>query len=172
LVLETVESATRRGIVCRLRVYGYGSSADAYHLTAPDPEGEGLVCAIHFALDQSGIHPSDIAFVNAHGTSTPDNDKIEGRTLLKLFGSGIKVLSTKGYTGHALGAAGGIEAVFVAAALSKGWIPASAGFKTLDEKIGLLPTTGKTKISGRYALSTSLAFGGNNAALVLGLEDV
>jgi len=172
LVLETAESASRRGVSSKLRVCGYGSSADAYHLTAPHPEGEGLVRAIRFALDQAGIQPSDIAFVNAHGTSTPDNDKVEGKTLLKLFGSEINVLSTKGYTGHTLGAAGGIEAVFASAALSKGWIPASAGFQTLDEEIGLIPTTGKTKISGRYALSTSLAFGGNNAALVLGLEDV
>ncbi len=171
LILETTESAARRGIASKLRVCGYGSAADAYHLTAPHPEGEGLVRAIRFALDQSGIQPSDIAFVNAHGTSTPDNDKVEGRALLKLFGSEINVLSTKGYTGHTLGAAGGIEAVFAATALSKGWIPASAGFQTLDEEIGLVPTTGKTKVSGRYALSTSLAFGGNNAALVLGLED-
>jgi len=171
LVLETAASATRRGVSSRLRVCGYGSSADAYHLTAPHPEGEGLVRAINFALSQAGIDPSDIAFVNAHGTSTPDNDKVEGRTLQKVFGSDVTVLSTKGYTGHTLGAAGGIEAVFAAAGLSKGWIPGSAGFQAVDEEIGLVPTTGKTEVSGRYALSTSLAFGGNNAALVLGLED-
>lgn len=171
LVMETAESAERRGVCSTLRVCGYGSSADAYHLTAPHPEGEGLIRAIHFALDQAGIQPSDISFINAHGTSTPDNDKVEGRTLLKLFGSDIKVLSTKGYTGHTLGAAGGIEAVFAAAGLSKGWIPGSAGFQTLDEEIGLFPTIGKTDISGRYALSTSLAFGGNNAALIIGREE-
>jgi len=108
--------------------------------------------------------------VNAHGTSTPDNDKVEGKTLQKVFGPDVTVLSTKGYTGHTLGAAGGIEAVFAAAGLSSGWVPGSAGFQTVDEEIGLVPTTGKTGISGRYALSTSLAFGGNNAALVLGLE--
>jgi 3-oxoacyl-(acyl-carrier-protein) synthase len=91
--------------------------------------------------------------------------------LQKIFGPDIKVLSTKGYTGHTLGAAGGIEAVFTAAGLSKGWIPGSAGFQTLDEEIGLFPTHGKTEISGRYALSTSLAFGGNNAALIIGREE-
>jgi 3-oxoacyl-[acyl-carrier-protein] synthase II len=171
LVLETTESAARRGVQSRLRVCGYGSSADAYHLTAPHPEGEGLIRAVHAALRQAGIQPSEIAFVNAHGTSTPDNDVVEGRALLKLFGPDIKVLSTKGYTGHTLGAAGGIEAVFAAAGLSNGWIPGSAGFQTLDVEIGLVPTLGKTGISGRYALSTSLAFGGNNAALIIGLEE-
>lgn len=172
LVLETAASAAWRGVRSALRVCGYGSSSDAYHLTAPHPEGEGLIRAIRAALKQAGIQPSEIAFVNAHGTSTPDNDKVEGRALLKLFGPNIKVLSTKGYTGHTLGAAGGMEAVFTAAGLSNGWIPGSAGFQTLDETIGLIPTLGKTEIHGRYALSTSLAFGGNNAALVLGLEEL
>ncbi len=171
LILETAESAVRRGVFSKLRVCGYGSSADAYHLTAPHPEGEGLVRAINFALNQAGIQPSDIAFVNAHGTSTPDNDKVEGRTLLKVFGPDVTVLSTKGYTGHTLGAAGGIEAVFAASGLFNGWIPASAGFQTLDEEIGLVPTTGKTELTGRYALSTSLAFGGNNAALIIGKDE-
>ena len=170
LILETAESAARRGVTSRLRVCGYGSSADAYHLTAPHPKGEGLVRAIDTALKQAGIQPSDIAFINAHGTSTPDNDRVEGQTLLRLFGQDIKVLSTKGYTGHTLGAAGGIEAVFSAAGLRERWIPGSAGFQTVDEEIGLVPTMGKTEITGRYALSTSLAFGGNNAALVLATE--
>ena len=170
LVLETAASAARRGVSSALRVCGYGSSSDAYHLTAPHPEGDGLTRAIHVALQQAGIEPPDIAFVNAHGTSTPDNDLVEGRTLLKIFGPDIRVLSTKGFTGHTLGAAGGIEAVFTAAGLLRGWIPGSAGFQAVDELIGLIPTREKTDISGRYALSTSLAFGGNNAALVLGLE--
>ncbi|RKX47517.1 MAG: beta-ketoacyl-[acyl-carrier-protein] synthase family protein [Verrucomicrobia bacterium] len=169
LILEAPESAARRGVSSKLRVCGYGSSADAYHLTAPHPEGEGLVRAINFALNQAGIQPADIAFVNAHGTSTPDNDKVEGKTLQRVFGPAVTVLSTKGYTGHTLGAAGGIEAVFSAAGLSSGWIPGSAGFQTVDDEIGLVPTLGRTEISGHYALSTSLAFGGNNAALVIGL---
>ncbi|MDH3981543.1 MAG: beta-ketoacyl-[acyl-carrier-protein] synthase family protein [Kiritimatiellaceae bacterium] len=170
LILETAESMEKRGVASSLNVCGYGSYADAYHLTAPHPEGEGLERAIKTALEQAGISSDEIAFVNAHGTSTPDNDKVEGRTLLRLFGEQIKVLSTKGYTGHTLGGAGGIEAVFSAAALSRGWIPGSAGFQTLDEEIGLVPTVGKTEISGSYALSTSLAFGGNNAALIIGRD--
>ncbi|MDF7823368.1 beta-ketoacyl-[acyl-carrier-protein] synthase family protein [Pontiellaceae bacterium B12227] len=171
LVMETLESAAKRGAESPLRVLGYGSFADAYHLTAPHPEGEGLVRAIEAALKQAECEKADVAFVNAHGTSTPDNDKVEGRALLKLFGEKVKVLSTKGYTGHTLGGAGGIEAVFAAAGLLNGWIPGSAGYEVLDEDIGLVPTIGKTAISGRRALSTSLAFGGNNAALILGLED-
>ncbi len=171
LVLETAEHAARRGVQSRLRVCGYGSSADAYHLTAPHPEGEGLGRAIESALQQANIAPEQIAFVNAHGTSTPDNDVVEGRVLKRMFGDGIKVVSTKSYTGHTLGAAGGIEAVFSAAGLSAGWIPPGAGFNTLDDAIGLAPVTEKTAVAGAYALSTSLAFGGNNAALVIGLEE-
>lgn len=171
LVLETKASAEKRGVKSTLRVCGYGSSADAHHLTAPHPEGEGLIRAINVALRQAGLQPADIAFVNAHGTSTPDNDKVEGRVLLKRFGPDVSVLSTKGYTGHTLGAAGGIEAVFTAAGLSEGWIPGSAGFQTLDEEIGLFPNLGKKVIAGRYALSTSLAFGGNNSALIIGREE-
>ncbi len=121
LVMETAARAEARGVSSSLRVCGYGASSDAYHLTAPHPEGEGLIRAINTALEQAGITPKDIAFVNAHGTSTPDNDVVEGRTLLKLFGPDIKVISTKGYTGHTLGAAGGVEAVLASAGLSHGW---------------------------------------------------
>ncbi|MDZ4200025.1 MAG: beta-ketoacyl synthase N-terminal-like domain-containing protein, partial [Kiritimatiellia bacterium] len=170
LVLETAESAVRRGRSSRLRLLGYGSAADAHHLTAPHPEGAGLKRAIHAALRQAGVAPGDVAFVNAHGTATPDNDRVEGRVLKDIFGSDLRFYSTKGYTGHTLGAAGGIEAVFAAAGLLEGWIPGSAGFQTLDPEIGICPTLGKTAVTGRVALSTSLAFGGNNAALVLGLE--
>ncbi len=171
LIMETAESAAKRGLNPKLKVCGYGSFADAYHLTAPHPEGEGLVRAIEAALKQAGISKDEIAFVNAHGTSTPDNDKVEGRALLRLFGGQIKVLSTKGYTGHTLGGAGGIEAVFTAAALAEGWVPKSGGFETVDDEIGLTPTTEKTAITGNYALSTSLAFGGNNAALIIGRNE-
>lgn len=169
LVLESEASIRARGKTCSLAVAGYGSSADAYHLTSPHPDGRGLRRAIALALDHAGISPEEIAFVNAHGTSTLENDKVEGATLLELF-PGTPILSTKGYTGHTLGAAGGIEAIFSALGLSEGWIPASAGFQTLDEMIGLIPTLEKTKISGRYALSTSLAFGGSNAALLIEIK--
>jgi 3-oxoacyl-(acyl-carrier-protein) synthase len=170
LVLETRESALRRGASADLMLAGYGSSSDAYHLTAPSPEGVGLKAALAAALSEAGIGPSSIAFVNAHGTGTHDNDLVEGTTLAGIFGPGLKMLSTKGMTGHTLGAAGGIEAVFTALGLREGWIPASAGFENRDEAIPLAPVQEITSISGRYAISTSLAFGGTNAAIVMGRE--
>jgi len=171
MVLETGESARRRGLGADLFVAGFGASADAYHLTAPHPEGKGLRRAIELALGEAGIASDDIAFINAHGTATPDNDRVEGRTLLDMFGPGVKVASTKGYTGHTLGAAGGVEAVFSALALREGTAPANAGFENVDDDIGLTPLVENTALEGRYVLSTSLAFGGNNAALVLGRDD-
>jgi len=168
MVLETKKSAARRGRSSDLYLLGYGSASDAYHLTAPHPEGAGLGRAIHKALSDSGISPGEISYVNAHGTATQDNDLVEGNTLARIFGTELKMLSTKGYTGHTLGAAGGLEAVFTAAALREGWIPASAGFCHRDENIRLLPVREWTDITGDYALSTSLAFGGNNAAVVIG----
>jgi 3-oxoacyl-(acyl-carrier-protein) synthase len=171
LVLETRESAIRRGVDSNLYVAGFGASADAYHLTAPHPEGRGLRRAIDLALREAGLSPSEIAFINAHGTATPDNDRVEGRTLLDIFGPSVKVASTKGYTGHTLGAAGGLEAAFSALALRAGTAPPSAGFDNPDDDIGLLPLTENTPLNGRFVLSTSLAFGGNNAALVLGQGD-
>ncbi len=111
-----------------------------------------------------------IGFVNAHGTGTHDNDLVEGRVLADIFGPDLTMLSTKGFTGHTLGAAGGIEAVFTAAGLREGWIPASAGFENKDEAIPISPVREKTVITKYFAISTSLAFGGTNAAIVIGRE--
>ena len=104
--------------------------------------------------------------MNAHGTATKDNDLVEGKALVKVFGQKIKFLSTKGFTGHTLGAAGGLEAIFTCLGLRDGWIPASPGFLNLDPEIGIAPVNQRTQISGNYAISTSLAFGGNNSALI------
>jgi 3-oxoacyl-(acyl-carrier-protein) synthase len=168
MVVEKKSSAEQRGITSNLFLCGYGSLSDAYHLTAPSPDGVGLKASLRTALDEAGVAPQDVSFVNAHGTGTFDNDQVEGTVLAEIFGAELKMLSTKGYTGHTLGAAGGLEAVFTAAGLRAGWIPASAGFLHRDEAIPLAPVREKTYISGRYAVSTSLAFGGNNAALVIG----
>jgi 3-oxoacyl-(acyl-carrier-protein) synthase len=168
MVVEKKSSAEQRGITSNLFLGGYGSLSDAYHLTAPSPDGIGLKASLRTALDEAGVAPQDVSFVNAHGTGTFDNDQVEGTVLAEIFGAELKMLSTKGYTGHTLGAAGGLEAVFTAAGLRAGWIPASAGFLHRDEAIPLAPVREKTYISGRYAVSTSLAFGGNNAALVIG----
>jgi len=166
-VLEREESALRRGRPVALLAAGFGSAADGHHLTAPHPEGRGLECAIRGALADAGIDPDAVDFVNAHGTATPDNDRIEGAVLARLFGEGVRVASTKGYTGHALGAAGGIETVFTALALRHGRVPANVGFATRDAAIPFAPLTAATPVSRPFALSTALAFGGNNAALVL-----
>lgn len=170
MVLERRDQAIKRGVEPRLFLAGYGLSSDAYHLTAPSPDGVGLRAAISAALSEAAITPDLVAFVNAHGTGTQDNDQVEGNVLTEMFGPSLKFLSTKGYTGHTLGAAGGIEAVFTAAGLRDGWIPASAGFVHQDENIPIAPVVKKTEIDGEYAVSTSLAFGGNNAALVIGRE--
>ncbi len=168
IVIEKKEVCQKRGKKARLFLQGYGLAADAYHLTAPRPDGSGLEAALARALSEAGVKkPVDISFINAHGTATKDNDKVEGKVLAKIFGAKIKFLSTKGFTGHTLGAAGGLEAVFTGLGLREGWIPANAGFVNIDDEIGIAPVNQKTEIKGNYAVSTSLAFGGNNAALVI-----
>jgi 3-oxoacyl-(acyl-carrier-protein) synthase len=167
LVLEREDFYRKRGGKPLLYLSGYGSASDAYHLTAPRPDGKGLEAAVRCALSCSGISPDDVCFVNAHGTGTIDNDRAEGFVLSKVFGERIRFFSTKGYTGHTLGAAGGLEAVYTAEALREGWIPASAGFEFKDDGIPVSPVAEKTFIDGACAVSTSLAFGGNNAAIVI-----
>lgn len=170
VVMESDVSARDRGAGSGLSVVGYGSCSDAYHLTAPSPDGRGLRDAIGRALSEAGARTEDFAFINAHGTATRDNDKVEGSVFKDIFGPSVKFLSTKGYTGHTLGAAGGIEAVFTAAGLLEAKVPSSAGFSRMDEEIGIAPVTETTAVSGRMALSTSLAFGGNNSAVVIALD--
>ncbi len=170
LILETRETARKRGVSSEVVLAGYGCSSDAYHLTAPSPEGVGLRAAVKSALAEACADPGEVAFVNAHGTGTRDNDLVEGKVLEDFFGRDLVMLSTKGFTGHTLGAAGGLEAAFTVAGLRLGWVPASAGFSTRDEAIPLEPVRKRTSISGRWAVSTSLAFGGNNAVLVFGRE--
>jgi 3-oxoacyl-(acyl-carrier-protein) synthase len=168
LILETEASARRRGIQSKLFVAGYGAACDAHHLTAPRPDGSGLETAIITSLKDAGVQPDAISFVNAHGTATRDNDKVEGGVLARVFGTDIKVLSTKGFTGHTLGAAGALEAAFTALALREGWIPAGPGFENKDDEIPIGAVKETVSLTGRYAVSTSLAFGGNNASLVIG----
>jgi len=167
MVLESEQVRSMRNKRARSYVLGYGSACDAYHLTAPRPDGAGLKSAISEALSCNNIDPASIAFVNAHGTGTPENDRVETRVLAGLL-PGVPFLSTKGYTGHTLGAAGAIEAVFTIACLERGEIPANIGFTTPDPELGGTPVTENTTISGTVALSESLAFGGNNSVILLG----
>jgi len=167
LVLELETLRRSRGARARAQVLGYGSACDAFHLTAPHPEGAGLRRAFAEALKDSQTVRDDVAFVNAHGTGTPDNDRVEGRLLAEML-PGVPFLSTKGYTGHTLGAAGAIEAAFTVACLEEGRIPASAGFALPDPNIPAPPVSEASIVAGDCAISDSLAFGGNNAVLVFG----
>lgn len=164
LVLEPA-GRMRAGIRQRALVCGYGSACDAYHLTAPHPEGRGLKRALAMALRQSAATPETLAFVNAHGTGTPDNDRVESRALAEML-PGVPFLSTKGYTGHTLGAAGAIEAVLTVACLERREIPASIGWEEVDPELPCQPVDRPTITAGRFAISQSLAFGGNNSVIV------
>ena len=167
LVLESAQHARSRNAKVLGQVLGYGNASDAHHFTAPHPEGRGLTTAIRSALQQAGLAAADMAFVNAHGTSTRENDKVEGR-LLRTMLPNVPVWASKGGTGHTLGAAGALVAVLTIAALRCGTVPASLGFSAVDPEIGFAPTQSALSVSLPFALSTSLGFGGGNAALVLG----
>lgn len=147
-------------------ISGFGTRADAYHLTAPRKDGKGLKRALSEALKESGVSLKDLSFINAHGTATFDNDLVEGKVINELFPD-IPFLSTKGYTGHTLGAAGAIEAVFTLASLNKGEVPESIGFKVPDKELGVTPVQEITTVSSKVAISESLAFGGNNSVLII-----
>lgn len=166
VILESARYAQVRGKRPTIELAGFGAASDAHHLTAPHPQGRGLRSAIQVALTQANIMPSQVGFVNAHGTATMDNDRVEGTVLASIFGDRLPFLSTKGYTGHTLGAAGGLEAVFTILGLREQWIPASAGFSTPASDIPIAPVRQTTPVHGECALSTSLAFGGNNAAVL------
>ncbi|MEV3854054.1 beta-ketoacyl-[acyl-carrier-protein] synthase family protein [Streptomyces sp. NPDC050095] len=168
LVLERDADARARGRRARAYVAGAGTSADAHHLTAPHPEARGLKAAIRAALADAGLSPRDIQHVNAHGTATPANDLIEAKGLNDLFGTAPLVTSTKGVTGHLLGAAGAVEAAYTALSLEHGTIPPTANHDLPDPRIDINLATGTaTPAPVTAALNLSMGFGGQNAALVL-----
>jgi 3-oxoacyl-[acyl-carrier-protein] synthase II len=170
LILESDRLKKRHANRIKGYITGYGAACDAYHLTAPSPEGDGLRRAIKEAIQMSGNKIDDIAFVNAHGTGTQDNDKAEGRALHDLL-PGVPFLSTKGFTGHTLGAAGAIEAVLTLISSEKRRIPASPGFSLSDPDLPATPVHEAQGITGTVALSESLAFGGHNSVIVLEARD-
>jgi len=148
---------------------GTGESADAHHMTTPDPEGRGACAAMRAALDEAGVSPDDVDYVNAHGTGTRFNDAMEATAIRKVLGGADPiVVSTKGYVGHTLGAAGAMEAVFVMEALQAGWTPASAGADPVDPELGIQIPSTPCEVDLRVALSNSFAFGGSNVSLVFG----
>ena len=167
MVMESEEVRKSRGKEARAYLLGYGSANDAHHLTAPSPEGKGLRRALNEAMTQAGLSAREVAFVNAHGTGTHDNDQVELCVIADLLPR-VPFLSTKGYTGHALGAAGAIEAVFTVACLEEERIPASGGFTEPDPAFAVSPVDRVTGVRGTAALSQSLAFGGHNGVLAFG----
>ena len=171
LLLEEYEHAVRRGAPICAEVLGYGASCDAYHITAPAPAGSGGAACMLGAVSDGGTRPEDVDYINAHGTSTPMNDRCETLAIHKAFGSyadKLMVSSTKSMTGHLLGAAGAVEAIFTALALRDGFVPATLGYRTPDEEcdLDIVPNTGR-EMPIRYALSNSLGFGGHNSSLLL-----
>ncbi|MFG2463568.1 beta-ketoacyl-[acyl-carrier-protein] synthase family protein [Streptomyces sp. NPDC048523] len=165
LVLERLADARARGARVRARLVGYGASADARHITAPHPEGVGFGAAMRVALADAGACPGDVEHINAHGTSTPLNDLAEARMLRRLLPGSTLVTSTKGATGHLLGAAGAVEAAFTVLTIERGLVPPTANLKNLDPEIDLAVATDPTVRRVDLALSNSFGFGGQNAVL-------
>ncbi|MBO4209339.1 beta-ketoacyl-[acyl-carrier-protein] synthase family protein [Micromonospora echinofusca] len=168
LVLERAADATARGARVRARLLGFGASADAHHPTAPDPEGRGVQRAVRDALRGAGLVPADVDHVNAHATGTPAGDLAEARVLRRLLGPAPVVTASKGALGHALGAAGGIEAALTVLALQHGLVPPTANLDDQDGDIALDVVTKAPRTQHiEVALSNSFGFGGQNAVLVL-----
>ncbi len=170
LVLESLEHATDRGAAILGEIIGYGASADAFHITAPAPGGEGAMRCMQQALRDAGVAPSDVGYINAHGTATQYNDASESEAIRKVFGAHadtLAVSSTKSMTGHTLGAAGGIEAVYTVLALARRRLPPTINYEEPDPACDLdyVPNAARDT-DARVALSNSFGFGGANACLV------
>ena len=175
LVLEEAEHARRRGARVYAEVRGYGLSGDAHHITQPPAGGEGARLAMARALAGAGLRPEDIAYINAHATSTPIGDEVEQQAIAAAFGAdavrSVAVSSTKGAVGHLLGAAGAVEAAFSVLALSTGWVPPNVNLATPEP--GLLPglvrgAAARVREGGGAVMTNSFGFGGTNASLVFG----
>jgi 3-oxoacyl-[acyl-carrier-protein] synthase II len=170
LILEELEFARRRGAPIYAEMVGYGMSADAYHMTAPSEDGDGAFRVMEAALESAGVSPEAVDYINAHGTSTPHNDRIETRAIKRAFGahaSKLVVSSSKSMTGHLLGAAGGLEAGITVLAVHHQKVPPTVNLDSPDEGLDLdfVPNVSR-ELSIRYALSNSFGFGGTNGSLL------
>lgn len=170
LVLEELEHAKKRGAKIYAEIVGYGASSDAYHITSPAPGGEGGARAMVNAIKDAGIEPKDITYINAHGTSTHLNDSCETSAIKTALGESSKtvmVSSTKGNTGHLLGAAGAIEAIACVKSVEDDFVPPTINYKVPDEEcdLDIVPNEGR-KIKVEYAMSNSLGFGGHNSSII------
>jgi 3-oxoacyl-[acyl-carrier-protein] synthase II len=171
LIIETLEHARKRGARIHAELAGYGATGDAFHLTAPEPSGDGAARAIRAALQDAGLKPADIDYFNAHGTSTPINDPMETQAIKLAFGDEarrLKVSSTKSMTGHMIAAAGAVEAIVCVLACRDGFCPPTINYETPDPACDLdyVPNVG-VAMPVRAAVSTSLGFGGHNGALAI-----
>ncbi|WP_368489191.1 beta-ketoacyl-ACP synthase II [Clostridium sp. BJN0013] len=171
VILESLEHAKKRNANIYAEVVGYGSTCDAYHITAVDPEGEGPARAMKIAIEEAGIDRGEVSYINAHGTGTPTNDKSETKAIKLTFGDkakGIPVSSTKSMTGHLLGAAGAIEAIICVKSVQNNYIPPTIGYREVDEECDLdyVPNEGRAA-EVKYAMSNSFGFGGHNAVILL-----
>ncbi|ACZ09314.1 3-oxoacyl-[acyl-carrier-protein] synthase 2 [Sebaldella termitidis] len=169
LIVEELEHALKRGAKIYAEIVGYGETGDAYHMTAPEESGNGAARAMQMAMEQGNINPNEVDYINAHGTSTPLNDKIETRAIKTVFGDHAKELavsSTKGAVGHLLGGAGGVEAGFLALAIHEGVMPPTVNYDNPDPDCDLYYVPNKSeKKEIRYGLSNTLGFGGHNAVV-------
>ena len=171
IILEDFETAVNRGAVIYAEVLGGASTADAHHITAPSPGGSGAINCMRLALEDAELTPDQIGHINAHGTSTPLNDMAEAQAMAEVFDApGPLVTSTKGITGHALGAAGALEAVAVVLAIQKGLIPPTAGFSSPDPEMPSINlVTGEPREwTASPAMSNSFGFGGHNGSVIIG----
>ena len=170
LVLEEMKQALDRGAPIYAEVIGYGMSGDAYHITAPDPDGGGATLCMRNAIEDAGLRPEDIDYINAHGTSTKLNDESETKAIKAVFGEHaykVAISSTKSMTGHLLGGAGGVEAAIIALTIKNGIIPPTINYDTPDPACDLdfVPNVAR-KAKVRAAMSNSFGFGGTNASLI------
>ena len=170
LVIEEREFALRRGAPVLAELVGYGATADAYHITQPHPTGDGAVRSMHAAIADAGLSPGDIGYANAHGTSTPPNDRVETLALKRVFGPSVPLVSsTKSMTGHTLGAAGALESVFSILALQNSVVPPTINLENADPDCDLDYVANRARPAAlRYVMTNSLGFGGHNASLVFG----
>ncbi|MFZ7176360.1 beta-ketoacyl-ACP synthase II [Streptococcus hyovaginalis] len=166
LVVESLEHAQKRGATILAEIVGYGNTCDAYHQTSPSPDGSGAAKAMKLAIVEAGIEPSDIDYVNAHGTSTQANEKGESQAIVAVLGKDVPVSSTKSFTGHLLGAAGAVEAIATIESMRNGFIHMTAGTQELSEDIEANVVMGRgLQADVRYAISNTFGFGGHNAVL-------
>ena len=170
MVIESLEHAVARGAHIYAEIVGYGATSDAYHITLPAEDGDGAARAMTFALNEAGITPEQVDYINAHGTATHANDLFETRAIKKAFGDAaykVKINSTKSMIGHLLGAAGAVEFIVCVKSVLEGYVHATAGLTECEEEMDLDYCREDCKLPVQYAMSNSLGFGGHNAVLLI-----